>query len=159
MRVILIIFLATVALLGGLGLFSAFCVRSIEQAHPPAGRFVEVSGGRLHLVELGPANGAPVVLFHGASGNLEDMRLALGDKLAERHRVILVDRPGHGWSERPGGSADASPARQAALIHEALQRIGVRRAVIVGHSWSARSRPLMRWPIRMRCPDCCCWHP
>ena len=136
MRVILIVFLTTMTVLGGLGLFTAFCVRSIEQAHRPAGRFVEVSGGRLHVVELGPATAAPVVLLHGASGNLEDMRLALGDKLAERHRVILVDRPGHGWSERPGGSADASPARQAALIHEALQRIGVRRAVIVGHSWS-----------------------
>jgi pimeloyl-ACP methyl ester carboxylesterase len=136
MRVILIVFLATMALLGGLGLLTAFCVRSIEQAHPPSGRFVEVSGGRLHLVELGPATAAPVVLLHGASGNLEDMRLALGDKLAERHRVILVDRPGHGWSGRPGGSADGSPARQAALIHEALQRIGIRRAVIVGHSWS-----------------------
>ena len=124
------------ALLGGLGLFTAFDVRRIEQAHPPAGRFVEVSGGRIHLVELGPANAVPVVLLHGASGNLEDMRLALGDKLAERHRVILVDRPGHGWSSRLGGSADASPARQAALIHDALQRIGIRRAVIVGHSWS-----------------------
>jgi pimeloyl-ACP methyl ester carboxylesterase len=136
MRVMLTVLLATTALLGGLFLFSAFCVRSIERAHPPAGRFVEVTGGRIHLVELGPATAAPVVLLHGASGNLEDMRLALGDRLAERHRVILVDRPGHGWSDRPGGSADASPARQAALIHEALQRIGIRRAVIVGHSWS-----------------------
>jgi pimeloyl-ACP methyl ester carboxylesterase len=135
-RVTLIVFLATMALLGGLALFSAFCVRSIEQAHPPAGRFVEVAGGRIHLVELGPAAAAPVVLLHGASGNLEDMRLALGDKLAKHHRVILVDRPGHGWSSRLGGSADASPARQAALIHEALKQIGIRRAVIVGHSWS-----------------------
>jgi pimeloyl-ACP methyl ester carboxylesterase len=134
--VTLIVFLATMALLGGLALFSAFCVRSIEQAHPPAGRFVEVAGGRIHLVELGPAAAAPVVLLHGASGNLEDMRLALGDKLAKHHRVILVDRPGHGWSDRLGGSADASPARQAALIHAALKQIGIRSAVIVGHSWS-----------------------
>ena len=56
--------------------------------------------------------------------------------LAARYRVILVDRPGHGWSDRPGGSADASPARQAALIHQALERIGVTRAIVVGHSWS-----------------------
>jgi pimeloyl-ACP methyl ester carboxylesterase len=129
---ILIIFLVAVALLGGLGLFTAFGVRRIERAHPPAGRFVEVSGGRIHLVELGSAslesaNAVPAVLLHGASGNLEDMRLALGGRLAKRHRVILVDRPGHGWSERPGGSSDASPARQAALIHEALTRIGIRR--------------------------------
>ncbi len=79
-------------------------VRRIERAHPPAGRFVEVAGGRLHLLELGPADAPPVVLLHGASGNLGDMRVALGDRLAARYRVILVDRPGHGWSDRPDGA-------------------------------------------------------
>jgi pimeloyl-ACP methyl ester carboxylesterase len=135
---ILIILAILLAVLGGLALFTEFGIRRIERAHPPEGRFVQVAGGRLHVLELGQgAPGAPaVLLLHGASGNLQDMRLALGDRLAERHRVILVDRPGHGWSDRPGGSADASPARQAALIHEALERIGVTRAVVVGHSWS-----------------------
>jgi pimeloyl-ACP methyl ester carboxylesterase len=111
-------------------------VAAIERANPPRGRFVEVEGGRLHVVELGPPDAPPVVLLHGAAGNLGDIRLALGARLAARHRVILIDRPGHGWSDRPGGSADASPARQAALIRQALDAIGVRRAVMVGHSWS-----------------------
>lgn len=124
------------AALGGLAALSAYGVRRIEQDHPPLGRFVGVVGGRIHLVELGPANAQPVVLLHGASGNLMDMRVALGDRLASRYRVILIDRPGHGWSDRPDGAVDASPARQAALIHEALERIGVTRAMLVGHSWS-----------------------
>jgi pimeloyl-ACP methyl ester carboxylesterase len=64
------------------------------------------------------------------------MRLALGERLAAGYRVILVDRPGHGWSDRPDGREDASPARQAALIHQALARLGVSRAVILGHSWA-----------------------
>lgn len=136
MRMILTSLVIVVVLLGGLAAFTAFGARRIERAHPPAGRFVEVDGGRLHLLELGPPGATPVVLLHGATGNLNDMRLALGDRLAARYRVILVDRPGHGWSDRPGGSADASPARQAALIHQALQRIGVNRAIVVGHSWS-----------------------
>jgi pimeloyl-ACP methyl ester carboxylesterase len=96
-----------------------------------------VSGGRLHVVEIGPPGGdPPVVLLHGASGNLEDQRLTLGHALAQRRRVILIDRPGHGFSDRPGGAADASPGRQAALIDEALTRLGVARAIMVGHSWS-----------------------
>jgi pimeloyl-ACP methyl ester carboxylesterase len=108
----------------------------IERAHPPLGRFVDVDGGRLHVLELGQPDAPVVVLLHGASGNLADMRLALGERLTGRYRVILIDRPGHGWSDRPGGRADASPARQAALIHQALARLGASRPIVVGYSWS-----------------------
>jgi pimeloyl-ACP methyl ester carboxylesterase len=111
-------------------------VWAIERSYPPSGRFVDVDGGRLHVLELGPADAPPVLLLHGASGNLGDIRLALGEKLAANYRVILVDRPGHGWSDRPDGAEDASPARQAALIHQALAKIGVTKSVVVGHSWS-----------------------
>jgi pimeloyl-ACP methyl ester carboxylesterase len=109
----------------------------IETAHPAAGRFVKVTGGRLHVFEIGPIGEErelPIVLVHGASGNLQDLRLALGDRLAQHRRVILVDRPGHGWSDRPAGASDASPIRQAALIAEALDRMGLRRFVLFGHS-------------------------
>ena len=93
---------------------TAIGVVRIERAHRPAGAFVPVAGGRLHVVDLAPprpSNGPPVVLLHGASANLEDLRLALGTLLARAHRVILIDRPGHGYSDRPGGIADAPPAR------------------------------------------------
>ncbi len=109
---------------------------AIERANPPAGRFVDVDGGRLHIVELGRADAPPVVLLHGASGNLRDMQFALGDRLAARYRVILVDRPGHGWSDRPNGRGNASPAAQATLIHQVLAALGVTRPVVLGHSWS-----------------------
>jgi pimeloyl-ACP methyl ester carboxylesterase len=110
----------------------------LERVHRPAGRFVPVAGGRLHVVELGPAQTAdpPIVLVHGASGNLEDERLTLGLALAAKRRVIVIDRPGHGFSDRPGGATDASPGRQAALVAQALERLGIERAIIVGHSWA-----------------------
>ena len=112
----------------------------IEAAHPPAGRFILVDGVRLHVAELGLAPGSPgaepaVVLIHGASGNMEDMRLALGEKRAATHRVILIDRPGHGWSSRPSGDTYASPACQAELVAKALGQLSVRHAILVGHSW------------------------
>lgn len=134
-RTIVVITIA-VAGLGALAIFTAFDVERIERAHPPSGRFVDVDGGRLHVVELGSPDAPPVVLLHGASTNLEDMRLALGDRLAVNYRVILIDRPGHGWSDRPDGWADASPAKQAELIHQALERIGVVRPILIAHSWS-----------------------
>jgi pimeloyl-ACP methyl ester carboxylesterase len=108
----------------------------IGWAHPPRGRFVKVRRLRQHVVELGEAQAGapPIVLIHGAGCNLEDMRLALGERLAARHRVILIDRPGMGWSKRMG-RAGSSPADQAAILREILERLGVERAIIVGHSW------------------------
>src|SRR4051794_38375943 len=54
-----------------------------------------------------------------------------------QHRivVILIDRPGHGWSSRPDGDEYASPARQAELIAGVLEQLEIRRAILVGHSW------------------------
>jgi pimeloyl-ACP methyl ester carboxylesterase len=132
--------LAFAIVLGALVVMTAFGIARIEAAHPPAGRFIEIEDVRLHVAEIGLARGSPgaepaVVLIHGASGNMEDMRLALGERLAASHRVILIDRPGHGWSSRPAHDAYASPARQATLVAEALKRLGVNRAILVGHSW------------------------
>jgi pimeloyl-ACP methyl ester carboxylesterase len=109
----------------------------IERAHPPAGRFIDIGGQRQQVVELGRDGGEaalPIVLIHGASCNLEDMRLALGERLAARHRVIMIDRPGLGWSERPAGQG-SSPAYQAQVLRDVLARLGVARAIVLGHSW------------------------
>lgn len=131
---------ALAILFGILVIMSAFGIARVEAAHPPAGQFVDVEGARLHVAEIGLARGnqgaePAIVLVHGASGNMEDMRLALGETLAKSHRVILIDRPGHGWSSRPPGDTYASPARQAELVAEALKQLGVRRSILVGHSW------------------------
>jgi pimeloyl-ACP methyl ester carboxylesterase len=140
--------MALAAVLGALAVASAIGAAKIERDHPPTGRFVTVDGTRLHVVELGPASGADphesaVVLIHGASGNIEDMRIALGERLAKRHRVILFDRPGHGWSERRAGDNQSSPQRQAELIDGALQQLGVSRAVLVAHSLGGAVAPAL----------------
>jgi pimeloyl-ACP methyl ester carboxylesterase len=108
----------------------------IGRAHPPRGRFIKVRRMRQHVVELGTAAGdaPPIVLIHGAGVNLEDMRLALGEPLSARHRVVLVDRAGLGWSKRKTRD-DSAPQFQAAILREVLDQLGIARAIIVGHSW------------------------
>jgi len=112
----------------------------IGRANPPIGKFIDTTSGRQHVLDVGPddTTAAPlpaVVLVHGATANLGDMQLALATRLRARHRVIAVDRPGHGWSERTGAAADASPSRQAAVLYEILGKLGVTRPLLVGHSW------------------------
>ena len=108
-----------------------------QQAHPAQGRMVEVAGGTLHIVDIGPrdASGPPIVMLHGASSNLEVMRQPVGERLAKHHRVILIDRPGHGWSTRVR-LEDSTPEIQARMIEEALAKLGVNSAVFVVHSWA-----------------------
>jgi pimeloyl-ACP methyl ester carboxylesterase len=121
-----------------LALATRFGAMAIERAYPPTGVPVAVAGGNLHVLDLGPKDASvpPVVLIHGASGNLNEMRLALGDRLAATRRVILIDRPGHGWSERTDAADIASPSAQARLIGQALDRLGVVRPILVAHSWA-----------------------
>jgi pimeloyl-ACP methyl ester carboxylesterase len=115
--------------------------RLIERTHRPQGRFIDVGGFRQHVMELGrgaevETGAPPIVLLHGAGANLQDMHLALGARLAARYRVILIDRPGFGFSERKAG-AGSSPADQAVVLRDILDQLGVARAIIVGHSWGA----------------------
>lgn len=110
-----------------------------ERRYPPAGRFMTVGGCRLHYLDTGAAGEearGTVVLLHGASSNLVESMLAFGSGLASRYRVIAFDRPGHGWSERKADRGALEPARQAGVIAAALRRLGVRDAIIVGHSWA-----------------------
>jgi pimeloyl-ACP methyl ester carboxylesterase len=119
-----------------LALATQIGVLLIQRAFPSQGRMINVSGARLHVVELGPrdAAGPPIVMLHGASSNLRAMQL-LGDHIAKTRRVILIDRPGHGWSTRER-VADSTPAIQSRMIVEALTRLGVDRAIVVAHSWA-----------------------
>lgn len=133
LKVIIAVVAAVLAALAGITLVGTW---AIERANPPTGRFVDVDGGRLHIVELGSPEAPPLLLLHGASGNLNDLRLAIGERLAQRYRVILIDRPGHGWSDRPGGATDALPSAQAKLIHQAVISLGIKRPIVLGHSWS-----------------------
>src|SRR5437660_12663303 len=98
---------------------------------------IEASGATLNVVDIGPrdAAGPPVVMIHGASSNLEVMRQPLGEMLARNHRVILIDRPGHGWSTR-ARREDSTPAIQGRMIDDALEKLGVGRVLQVVHSWS-----------------------
>lgn len=124
-----------IATLGALALRTAFDVRRGERAFPPVGTIVEIDGTKLHYVDRG--NGRPVVLLHGNPGFVQDFILGpadLADALATDHRVIVVDRPGHGYSERPA-DAGTTPREQARLIHDLLRRLGIERPILVGHSW------------------------
>ncbi|MBS8228138.1 alpha/beta fold hydrolase [Vannielia litorea] len=133
--------LGLVALIGLLAGCSASQRRAAEAAYPPVGPVVEVAGKRVHYVEAG--RGPAVILIHGAGGNLRDFTFRMVDALDDRYRVIAVDRPGLGHSEAlPGGG---TPQQQAAILDALAAKLGVRKAVIVGHSYGGAVA--MAWAV------------
>lgn len=96
-----------------------------------SGDFMQINGRRLHYVVAG--DGPPVILIHGASGNLLDWTYSMFDKLAENHRVLAVDRPGLGFSD-PAPVAD-DLFSQADVINAAARQLGFGASTIVGHSY------------------------
>jgi pimeloyl-ACP methyl ester carboxylesterase len=96
------------------------------------GEFVTVGGVDLYFERSG--QGPPVVLIHGASGNLRDWTFRVAPEIARTRTVIAFDRPGHGLSGMPNGGG-VSIQQQAALLRGALARIGIERPVLVGHSY------------------------
>ena len=87
----------------------------------------------MHYTDAG--SGPAIVLVHGASTSLLDFQASIAGRLSQNYRVIAVDRPGHGYSERPPGIWP-DPAQQARLIRVLVHELGVERPIIVGHSWS-----------------------
>ncbi|MGP3987699.1 alpha/beta fold hydrolase [Streptomyces sp. 3N207] len=90
-------------------------------------------GGEIHVVQDGPADAPALFLIHGfaASGRSWDLLVPM---LARSHRVIRIDLLGHGRSAKPAGGVGYRIAEQARRVGEALDRLGVRHAIVVGHS-------------------------
>jgi pimeloyl-ACP methyl ester carboxylesterase len=105
--------------------------RQTRSAKADGGRIVDLPGGDLQVRDDGPTGAPPVVLIHGwaASSHWFDR---LTPRLVERYRVIRVDLLGHGGSEKPKDGY--SMEEQADRVAAALVRLGVRRALVAGHS-------------------------
>lgn len=130
--------LNTGVVFAGIGLAASFLyvrarTRQAEQDNPPQGKFIDVDGVRLHYLERG--TGPTLVLLHGNGVYTQDfVTSGLLERAAEHYRVIAFDRPGFGYSDRPRTTV-WTPDRQAALLHKALEQLGVESSIVAGHSW------------------------
>ena len=95
-------------------------------------KIIELPGGDLNYKEAGDRDDTAIVLLHGFSASLNWWD-RVAPELANRGlRVIRFDLLGHGGSEKPRDGY--APDDQADLIDQALEKLRVRRATVVGHS-------------------------
>jgi 3-oxoadipate enol-lactonase len=90
---------------------------------------IRVNDVPLHYVETG-GGARTVCLIHGSGGS-GGVWVRQLEGLADLARVIALDLPGHGQS---GGDGLGSIGDAAEVVHGLLSALGVRRAVVGGHS-------------------------
>jgi pimeloyl-ACP methyl ester carboxylesterase len=103
-----------------------------EHVTPPIGQFIDVEGIPIHYIKQG--SGPVLVMLHGAGGHVKDFTFDHVARFAKDFTVIAFDRPGHGYTPILETSG-ASLAKQAHLIEQALFKLGVRSAIIMGFSY------------------------
>ena len=98
-------------------------------------RFATVEGIRLHYVRGGPADGEVVVLLPGLPESWRAWRKVMPLLADAGHRVIALDLPGRGDSDRPAGGYDTRTL--AVKVHGLLRQLGVHRYCMAAHDLGA----------------------
>lgn len=93
-------------------------------------KFTTLDGIRIHYVNYGKGDEA-LVLIHGWTCNLDNWRDQFPD-FSKRARVIAIDLPGHGQSDKP--QITYSTDLFARAVEAVMRAAKVKRAVLVGHS-------------------------
>ncbi|AVO55283.1 alpha/beta fold hydrolase [Ectopseudomonas mendocina] len=103
----------------------------------------------IHYYEGGSANGETLVLLHGFAAD-KDNWLRFSRHLTDGYRVIALDLPGFGESDRPAGSYDVGT--QAERLADILDALGIEQAHLLGNSMGGHIAALFaaRYPDRVR---------
>ena len=124
----------TVGALAAVWAYPRWLVRRYENLDlaevPKPGEVIRLDGVGIHYVDRG--QGPALVLIHGLGGRIYNFRYNI-PVLSERMRVVALDLKGFGYSERPA-DGDYSLAAQARLVGDLMDRLGISRAAVLGHS-------------------------
>lgn len=116
--------------------------RSAERRFPPIGQFCRIQTGAMHYVRRG--SGPSVVMLHGSDGFVQDFVESVAPRLAEEYDVIVIDRPGHGYSDAPRGGA-AGVAAQERALQDLFAQLSIDRPLLAAYSWSAVLALYIAW--------------
>ena len=126
------------ALLGGGWLWTPDLDRATLEAKyaAPPSEFIEVAGVRLHVRDTGPKDAPALLLLHGFGSSLQTWD-AWAQVLQADHRVVRFDLPGAALTGADP-SGNYSDERGVQIIAALMDRLGLQRATVVGHSMGGR---------------------
>lgn len=134
--------------LAALAMFSWIVANRILAALPAPGEWMELEGERIHYRSMG--QGPPIVLVHGLGGQTRNFDYLPLQELSQRWRLVLVDRPGSGYSPRVDESK-AGIAAQARLLAAFIRAMRFERPpLLAAHSLGGA----IALRVALDAPDC-----
>jgi haloalkane dehalogenase len=107
--------------------------------YPFSPHYVDISGGlRVHYLDEGPGNAAPVLLMHGEPSWSYLYRKMIPVLVAAGHRCIAPDLVGFGRSDKPSEPSDYTYQRHVDWMSEVLfGQLDLREITYFGQDWGA----------------------
>ncbi|MCA9704913.1 MAG: alpha/beta hydrolase [Myxococcales bacterium] len=110
-------------------------------------RYVQLEEVRLHVVEAG--EGPLVVMLHGFPEFWYSWRFQIPVLVRQGYRVVAPDMRGYNLSDKPTEVRAYRVERLAADVAQLVERLGERKAAVVGHDWGG----MVAWWFAMRHPE------
>ncbi len=99
--------------------------------------YVEIDGLRMHYVDEGPADAAPVLLLHGEPSWSYLYRKMIPPLVAAGHRVIAPDLIGFGKSDKPTRQSDYSYAGHVAWMWQFVEALDLNDITLFCQDWGS----------------------
>lgn len=108
--------------------------------YPYEPRYTTIDAGdgtplRVHCVDEGPRDAAPILLMHGNPSWSYLYRHMIPGLAAAGHRVVAVDLVGLGRSDKPASRADYTQQRHVAWMTAWLGAMDLRRVTLFCQDW------------------------
>lgn len=110
---------------------------------------IETNGIKLHVVQVGPKSGVPVVLLHGFPEFWYGWRKQIPALVEAGCRVIVPDQRGYNLSDKPKGVKNYAVSILVDDIVGLIDALEYEKVNLVGHDWGA----VVAWMLAMKHPE------
>jgi pimeloyl-ACP methyl ester carboxylesterase len=97
-------------------------------------RWISSGGLSIRVLESGPVRESAVVLVHGCGASAYTFSETIPALTAAGHRVLALDLPGHGLSDKPLDAMHYTTSAMANVVLATVAACGVRKFTLMAHS-------------------------
>ena len=102
-----------------------------------APNYIDIGSLRMHYVDEGPRDAAPVLLLHGEPSWSYLYRKMIPPLVAAGHRVVAPDLIGFGRSDKPASISDYSYQQHVDWMRQFIADMDLRHVTLFGQDWGS----------------------